>query len=231
LLRERRCCSRWWRLRESCGRRRSFRGASRPFGRSSGIGSDRAVALLVALAAAAGTGIVAADKRTAGNAGFGTREQRTRFMVFGQCVDAATSKRRGRIPLSERYAVAKELAELNGARDRVGKLRCERGQLGGRHDAAEIVETVKAERHAGRVRRFEREAIRERLARVTDAVVALEQRAERAADRDVFGLGELDSFVPQRFEQFSRSQRKSAVGYADGIVEQEGRGTGVIGFV
>src|SRR6185437_7362964 len=129
---------------------------------------------------------VAADKRTAGNAGFGTREQRTRFMVFGQCVDAATSKRHGRIPLSERYAVAKELAELNGARDRVGKLRCERGQLGRRHDAAEIVETVKAERHAGRVRRFEGEAIRERLARITDAVVALEQRAERAADRDVF---------------------------------------------
>ena len=161
------------------------------------------MALLVALPATAGTAVVAAHGRPLCESRFGAREQRGRFPVAGQCGEASSCQRRPGAPLTEGDAVAQQLPELNRARDRIGKGRRQRGQLLLRHDAAEVVEAMEAERQALRIRRFEREAIGERLGRVADAVLALEQRAGGAPDRDVLGFVKLDAGVLQRLEQLA----------------------------
>ena len=86
-------------------------------------------------------------------------------------------------------------AELRGTRDAVGKERRQRGQLGRRHDLPEIEQTVEAERLSDRIRGLEREPVGQRLAAEAYAVLAFEQRPERAADRRVLGLDEHDARV------------------------------------
>ena len=142
--------------------------------------------LLVSLAAPARTGIVAADDRAARERRIGAGEQAFCLAVAGRRGETAPGQRGGRRPLAKRDAIAQQLAKLQRTRDRIGKVRRQRRQFILRHDAAEIVEPVKPERHAGRIGGLECETIRERFVRIANAVVALEQRAAGAADRDVF---------------------------------------------
>ena len=159
------------------------------------------MALLVAPAAATWARVVAADDRAARDAGVRAREQRSRLFVARQGGETASRERRGRKPLTERDAVPKKLPELQRACDRVRKSRCKIRQLRLRYDATEIVEAVKAERHARRIRGLEGKAIGQRIVGEANAVFTLEQRPVRTPDRDVFRFGELDSRVLQRFEQ------------------------------
>src|SRR6185312_5396812 len=96
------------------------------------------VASLVALAAAAGARVVAADDRTARQGRLGAREQRLRFGIIGRRGEAPARQRHRGARLTERDAIAYELAELERARDRIGDLRRERGELRLGHDAAEV---------------------------------------------------------------------------------------------
>ena len=184
--------------------------------------------LLVALAAAAGTGIVASDDRPLRESCLGTFEQRARLAVFRENSKAPVRKCCGRGPLSERDAIAQQLAQLGRCGDRVRELRHQRSEIIGRHDAAEVVQPVEAEGQSRRVGGFEGEAVGEFLAREANSMFALEQRSEAAADRHVLGVDQCDARILQRFEQLSRSQREAAVAHAHAVVVPEPLGADVI---
>ena len=110
-------------LRGSRARRRRGRRADAPRGAlrtsASGVGrcgdragaprAERAVAMLVALAAAARTRIVAARDRRLRGAVLDLREQRPRFRVIGRRREDALRDRARGVPLAQRDAVAQEL--------------------------------------------------------------------------------------------------------------------------
>src|SRR5690242_18449688 len=91
------------RLRIRCG------GSGAPYGRSRrrsrrrwrsrGCSAQRTMALLVALAAAARTRVVAPDHRAARKTRFGAREQRTRFGIVGPRRETPLRQRGRRVPL------------------------------------------------------------------------------------------------------------------------------------
>ena len=107
------------------------------------------------------------------------REQRGGFGVRGVEREHAPRDRDRGLPLAERDTVAQQLRRAAASADRVGESAAQRGELGRRHDAAEVEQAVEAERLADGIRGLEREAVGERLAGEADAVIALEQRPER----------------------------------------------------
>ena len=108
--------------------------------------------------------------------------------------------------MAERAAIAQQLKELRRARDRIGEKRTELGDLLRRHDAAEVVEPVKPERLADRIRSLERETVGQLLGGEADAVLALEQGAEVASDGRILVLHANDPRILERFEQPARAQ-------------------------
>src|SRR6185437_4415801 len=195
--------------------------------------AERSVAELVALAASTGARVVAADDRTLCETALGALAERARLVVCREHSKSSSGERRRWRPLRECYAVADQLRELRRCRDRVRECGRERGEIVRRDDAAEVVETVKAERQSDRIGGLEREAIGERLAREADAVLVLEQRTERPADRDVLCVrsrierlrariarrrGQRNARILQRLEELARAQREAAVADAPRVV-------------
>ena len=109
------------------------------------------------------------------------------------------------------HAIAAQLQELRRARDLGREQPRKLHDFIGGHYAAEIEQAVKAERLADRIRDLEGKCIGERFRAEDDAVLALEQRPEGAADGFVLGSGELDPGILQRDEELPRAQRKASV--------------------
>src|SRR5208283_5742808 len=97
----------------------------------------------------------------------------------------------------QRETVAAELQELGGARDRGCEQRRERDQFVLRQHAAEVVQAVKAERLADRIRGLEGELVGELLGTENDAVFLFQQGPKNATDRFVLGPGEHDARILQ----------------------------------
>ena len=173
--------------------------------------AERAVALLVALAAAARAGIVAA----------GGRRRRARRARPSPAAPRASRVVRAppramRRPIATAAATAPARCSCAAAAASCGERaiaseKCggQRGDLVRRHDAAEIEQAVEAERPADRIGGLEREAVGERLGREADAVFALEQRPERAADRRVLGVDRARSADPAAPRAAGASAAKS----------------------
>ena len=176
--------------------------------------------MLVPLAAAAGAGIVTARRRNRRGIGGRCCQRRRAFGMRRVHIENTLEDRRGCPPLAHRHAIAAKLKELRRARD----LGCEQPRqlhdFIGRHYAAEVEQSVKAEGFADRIRDLEGKCIRERFRAEDDAVLALEQRPEDAADRFVLGSGKLDPGILQRDEELPRAQRKASVADAHRVVQR-----------
>jgi hypothetical protein len=120
-----------------------------------GIAPERAVTVLVFLAAATRTERVATDHRTLCSVALSIGKHRLGFDVIGCRGEYSPGDRDRRVPLPERGAVPQERKELERARDAVGKLRRQRSDLRRRHGPAKIEQAVKAEGLADRIRDFE----------------------------------------------------------------------------
>ena len=102
------------------------------------------------------------------------------------------------------------------------KRRGQRGDLVGRHGAAEVVQAVEAERLADRIRGLEREAVGQ-LLRCRRRMPYSRSSSGRCVRQIVvvLGLDELDARVLQRVEQAARAQREAAVAHAHAVVVPE----------
>src|SRR6266536_3328537 len=117
--------------------------------------------MLVPLAAAAGAGIVATCGGRPGGTGGCFRERGGGLCMSGLDIENAAENCDCRLPLAERYAVAAELQQLRRARDPRRKPTRQLRDFLLRNDAAKVIQTMKAERLANRVRGLERECVGE----------------------------------------------------------------------
>src|SRR5215470_7367036 len=153
-----------------------------------------------ALAAAARARLVATRARSASLAAGRSREARPRLGVVRKFLEYAAEDCGRWPPLAERDAIAAQLKQLRRARDGRREQPRHLGEFLRRYDATEVVQAVKAERPADRVRCLEGELIGERFRAEDDAAFLLEQGTERAADGLVLRAGQLDAIVLQGSE-------------------------------
>ena len=162
-----------------------------------------AVAMLVPLAAAAGTRIVASRCGCRRSARARLRKQHPGVGVVGQRRMPTLCQRRRCGPLARSHRVANELRHLQRFRDRVGEGRRERCELGVVDDAREVEQPVKPERPTDRMGRFEGEPLGERLVREADGEFGFEQRPKGMTDCQVLRVLEDDTRILQCLQQLA----------------------------